>query len=86
MHFSIIIVTTQYISGSHTHVVHRELLVLVRHGAGFTADVSGFARTWRFDAAHASLASLKQSVAAYECSAGSTYITAPLLRIYGELD
>jgi len=66
MHFSIIIITTQYISGSHTHVVNRELLVLVRHGAGFTADVFVFARTRRFDASHASLASLKQSVAAHE--------------------
>ena len=63
MHFSIIIIITQYISGSHTHVVHRELLVLVRHGVGFTADVSPFARTRRFDASHVSL---KQSVAAHE--------------------
>jgi len=37
--------------------------VLVRHGAGFIADVSLFARTRRFDAYHASL---KQSVAAHE--------------------
>jgi hypothetical protein len=66
MHFSINSVTIQYISGSHTHVVHLELLVLVWHGAGFTAHVFLFARTRRFDASHASLASMKQSVAAHE--------------------
>jgi hypothetical protein len=63
MHFSTIITTTQYISGSHTHVVHRKLLVLVRHGAGFTADVSLFVRTRCFDASHTSL---KQSAAAHD--------------------
>jgi hypothetical protein len=63
MHFSIIIITTQYISGSHTHVVHRKLSVLVRHGAGFTADVSLFVRTRSFEALHASL---KQFVAAHD--------------------
>jgi hypothetical protein len=61
MHFIIIIIITQYISGSHTHVEHRELLVLVRHCAGFIADVSLLTRTRRFDASHASL---KQSVTA----------------------